>query len=45
MELITKVDSGYGYYEDDLEGDYIYSYNSSRYYSVGYIEECEMVIL
>ena len=38
-ELISKVDTGYGYYEDDLSGDCIYSYSSSRYYSVGYIEE------
>ena len=38
-ELISKVDTGYGYYEDDLSGDCIYSYSSSRYYSVGFIEE------
>ena len=40
-EIISDVDTGYGYYEDDMEGDCIYSYNYSRYYSVGYIEECE----
>ena len=41
VELLSEVDTGYGYYEDDLSGDCIYSYSSSRYYSVGYIEECE----
>ena len=40
-EIISKVDSGYGYYEDDLSGDCIYSIPDSRYYSVGYIEECK----
>ena len=41
VEIIAKVDSGYGYYEDDLKGDCIYSYSNSRYNSVGNIEECE----
>ena len=41
VELISKVDTGYGYYEDNLEGDCIYSIPDSRYYSVGYIKECE----
>ena len=41
VELLSEVDTGYGYYEDDLSGDCIYSYSASRYYSVGYIEECE----
>ena len=40
-EIISEVDSGYGYYEDDLSGDCIYSIPDSRYYSVGYIEECK----
>ena len=40
-EIISKVDSGHGYYEDNLEGDCIYSYASSRYGSVEKIEECE----
>ena len=41
VEIISEVDSGYGYYEDDLSGDCIYSIPASRYYSVGYIEECK----
>ena len=41
VELLSKIDSGYGYYEDDLSGDCIYSIPDSRYYSVGFIEECE----
>ena len=41
VELISKIDSDYGYYEDDLSGDCIYSIPDSRYYSVGLIEECE----
>lgn len=41
IELISKVDSGYGYYEDDLSGDCMYSYSNSRNYSVGFIEEYE----
>ena len=40
-ELVSKVDTGYGYYEDDLSGDCIYSIPDSRYYSVGTIIECE----
>ena len=40
-EIISVTDSGYGYYEDDMEGDCIYSYNYSKYYSVGDIKECE----
>jgi len=40
-EIISRVDSGYGYYEDDLSGDCIYSYSCSRYNSVGNIAECE----
>jgi hypothetical protein len=41
VEIISKVDSGYGYYEDDLSGDCIYSYSDSRYNGVGGIGECE----
>ena len=41
IEIISEFDSGYGYYEDDLQGDCIYSIPASRYYSVGYIEECK----
>ena len=40
-EIISEVDSGYGYYEDDLSGQCIYSIPDSRYYSVGYIVECK----
>ena len=40
-EVVSEVDTGYGYYEDDLKEDCIYSYSSSRYYGVGYVEECE----
>ena len=40
-EIISGVDTGYGYYEDDMKGECMYSHDDSRYYSVGYIEECE----
>ena len=40
-EVISEVDTGYGVKEDDCEGDCIYSYSGSSYYSVGHIEECE----
>ena len=39
VEIISKVDSGYGYYDDDLR-DCMYSDSDSRYYSVGLFEEC-----
>ena len=39
--MVSEVDTGYGYYEDDLKEDCIYSYSSSRYYGVGYVEEYE----
>ena len=40
-EVLSEVDTGYGVKEDDCEGDCIYSYSGSSYYSVGLIEECE----
>ena len=41
VELITKVDTGYGIKEDDCVGDCIYSCGPSEYYGVNFIEECE----
>ena len=38
-EVVSKVDSGYGYYEDRMEC--MYSHDDSRYYGVKYIEECK----
>ena len=40
-EILAEVDTWYGYYEDDLKGDCIYSDSASGYYGVGYIKECE----
>ena len=42
-ELISKIDTGYGYYSEPLGEDCFYSYtgSSSRYYSVGFIDECK----
>lgn len=40
--LITKVDSGYGYYRDDYSEDCIFSNDDSRYYGVGFIHEYEI---
>ncbi len=41
VELLDKVDSGYGIKEDDCKGDCIYSCGPGEYYSVDYIEECQ----
>ena len=41
VDFISKIDTGYGYYEDDLSGDCFYSIPDSRYYSVRFIKECD----
>ena len=41
VELISKIDTDYGYYEDNLSGDCFYSIPDSRYYSVRFINECD----
>ena len=39
VEIVSTIDSGYGYYNDDLR-DCMYSDSDSRYYGVGFFEEC-----